>query len=435
MPPHAAPRLRRTQVAPTFPSRDPTDRRLRKADRLRAGETLVRALWRHLAANARLVVLEITSAPLRLYDWQHLGSALRNNGCPLRRLSLAGSRLGDAGLAVFGPALLAHPTLVALSLDGCGLTEHATAWLLRLLRTSNLRLKEARARSDVAAWARGLKDGAAGWPCGLGRREQAWAAAEEEEAEEALRPAALEVLTLAGNSLGALGGRALAAYLARDLERDLDRDHWLVELDLRFNGIDAAGVAQLRQVAADREAAEEKREDPLPPLRIALEGNAREADAPRRASLRCSASREEARRRGASGSPARWRLVQPRPWDVESRRMEAGFGGALGGATEPAEPIDWRTYPSATERGDRLHRAARRIEEVRMRSNAARVRAKASKATTILHGALASSVPDAAPLSSDDWAGLVEASGGAGHLLDAMDGLIAAALRKVVPSE
>ena len=50
----------------------------------------------------------------------------------------------------------------------------------------------------------------------------------------------------------------------------------------------------------------------------------------------------------------------------------------------------------------------------------------------MLHGALASARPDEAALSTDDWQGLVAASGGAGQLLDAMDGIVAAALRKVV---
>ena len=52
----------------------------------------------------------------------------------------------------------------------------------------------------------------------------------------------------------------------------------------------------------------------------------------------------------------------------------------------------------------------------------------------VLHGALASARPDEAALSTDDWQGLVAASGGAGQLLDAMDGIVAAALRKVVAS-
>ena len=52
-------------VTPTFPSRDPTDRRLRNADRLAAGEELVRALWRHLGVNRRLVSLEARAAYAR----------------------------------------------------------------------------------------------------------------------------------------------------------------------------------------------------------------------------------------------------------------------------------------------------------------------------------------------------------------------------------
>ena len=91
-----------------FPAREPADRRLRPRDRLRAGEALLRAFMRHVGVNDILHSIEITHAPLRLYDWQHLAQGIRHNGCPLRYLSLKGSRLGDSGLAALGSALVAR---------------------------------------------------------------------------------------------------------------------------------------------------------------------------------------------------------------------------------------------------------------------------------------------------------------------------------------
>ena len=64
-------------VTPTFPSRDANDKRLRSAERLLAGEQLVRALVRHVAVNHRLRTLEVTHAPLRLFDWQGLFAGIR----------------------------------------------------------------------------------------------------------------------------------------------------------------------------------------------------------------------------------------------------------------------------------------------------------------------------------------------------------------------
>lgn len=107
-------------VTPTFPSRHPSDRRLREAKRLRAGEALVKAFCRHIAHNSHLLSLEVLSAPLRLFDFQQLAAGLLHNGCQLRHLDLTGSRLGDAGLAAFGPTLLTQHKLVFLSLSGCG---------------------------------------------------------------------------------------------------------------------------------------------------------------------------------------------------------------------------------------------------------------------------------------------------------------------------
>ena len=73
----------------TFPAYHPSDKRLRQADRLRAGEAIVKALVRHVKCNDAISVLEVNNAPLRLFDWQRLGAGLRTNGCPLRSLSRA----------------------------------------------------------------------------------------------------------------------------------------------------------------------------------------------------------------------------------------------------------------------------------------------------------------------------------------------------------
>ena len=59
----------------------------------------MRAFLRHVGVNDALRILEVSCAPLRLYDWQGLSSSLRASGAALSELSLAGSRLGDAGLA------------------------------------------------------------------------------------------------------------------------------------------------------------------------------------------------------------------------------------------------------------------------------------------------------------------------------------------------
>ena len=93
-------------VTPTFPARNPSDRRLRRADRVRAGEMLVRAFIKHIGANHALTSLSITNAPFTVADWQGLAAALRANGCKLHSLNLSGSRVGDAGLAVLAPSLL-----------------------------------------------------------------------------------------------------------------------------------------------------------------------------------------------------------------------------------------------------------------------------------------------------------------------------------------
>ena len=49
---------------------------------------------------------------------------------------------------------------------------------------------------------------------------------------------------------------------------------------------------------------------------------------------------------------------------------------------------------------------------------------------TIRHSPRAVAHADAAPLSAEDWEGLLKVSGGPGPLLDAMEGLLAAALQK-----
>ena len=145
-------------ITPTFPAREPADRRLRPRDRLRAGEALLRAFMRHVGVNDILHSIEITHAPLRLYDWQHLAQGIRHNGCPLRYLSLKGSRLGDSGLAALGSALVARThTLRELRLDGCGLTGASSRWLIKLLQISNVRQKEGRRMTELQVWAGGLR--------------------------------------------------------------------------------------------------------------------------------------------------------------------------------------------------------------------------------------------------------------------------------------
>lgn len=188
---------------PTFRSREPSDKRVRKADRLRAGEILVKAFARHLKANSRVSTLEVLAAPLRLYDWQHIAIGLRTNGCPLRHLSLAGSAVGDAGLSALGTALLAHPTLITLNLNGCGLTTASATWLVRLLQASNQRQKRGRLLAINREWASGLCGGReAGWPS-----DPRDASKNSSIFDEQPDVVGLAYLGLAGNTLGEEGAQ------------------------------------------------------------------------------------------------------------------------------------------------------------------------------------------------------------------------------------
>ena len=387
-------------ITPTFPAREPGDKRVRTADRLRAGEALVRAFVRHVGANDALYSLEVTHAPLRLFDWQHLGMSLRNNGCPLVYLSLAGSRLGDAGLAAFGPALLAHQeTLREINLDGCGLTSGASAWLIRLLQVSNLRQNEGRRRKELTTWSGALR-GRDKRRRGQRRTNQRafdneYAEPADEDRREAL--VGIHTLSIAGNDLGDEGGFALANHLMQD--------DWLTEIDLRRNGIGHAALAALREAVGMRETSETERLLVVPALLCRLDGNAEERDRIKRL-LQQQKQREE-----------QLRKQQPqRPHSARAALSSSSSSGAFGCSSATPLELEARRMRSALQRKRQVASAtADALEQVHRGARAASSTADA---------------PPAVQLSAEDWDGLVKVSGGPTALLDAMEGLLAAALQK-----
>lgn len=202
-------------VHPSFPARESMDKRLRQTERLRAGDKLLRALLRHIPCNGRLNTLELIGAPLMMYDWQRFAVSLRTTPSTLRCISLADSRLGDAGLAAVGPALLRHTTLETLSLARCSLTAAAVPWIVRLLQASNLRQNEGRRKRELRTWKLGLRgvEGAAfrdtevvpgaSLAADLGFRGPV-------EEEEEPMPVGISSLDLSGNLLADEGAEALA---------------------------------------------------------------------------------------------------------------------------------------------------------------------------------------------------------------------------------
>ena len=368
-------------VTPTFKARDHNDRRIRKADRLLAGEGLVRALIRHVAVNGTLRGLEVSAAPLRLFDWQSLGAALKTNGCPLRELTLAGSRLGDTGLAAIGPALLEKKGLVHLDLCGCSLTSDASYWLVTLLQDSNVRQNEGRRVSELQSWAAGLRD---------------YSKVRRVDVDESGvdPPIGLEKLLLAGNDLGAKGAIALAHHMAHD--------YWLRELDLRRNGIDLQALAQLRAAVVDRETAEGEKLTVMQPLTLRLDGNAQDSDKMRR-------DDDIARRRGTTPRGAGFDRIRPSSAAPSFHEMAARNAAAK--RPSSARPA-W---------GAQTYIADRKKLNDRRRSAAD----KASSIDRVVRGAKALAHPKRGPaLSADDWDELVAVSGGATPLLDAMEGLL-----------
>ena len=442
-------------VTPTFPAHDPNDKRLRKADRLRAGEDLVRALSKHVAVNGKLHTLEVTAAPLRLFDWQQLSAGLRGSGAQLVHLSLAGSRLGDAGLAAFGPVLLEQRSLTHLSLDGTGLTATAAEWLVRLLEASNLRQNDGRHKRALRAWARSLRvhgrptdrrarvgagaDAArptrsraerrhhstsappATARCTAAARLRAPAptpslgpsaevddASDEDDDAAAIPPpprGGLEQLLVAGNALGDRGALALATHLAQN--------HWLQLLDARRNGIGREALGALEAAVDARASAPVERLLPTPALVCRLDGNADEFAPPSAAAVGGAAAAVR-----AAGRPLPSRGYQ---WS----KAASGYSGA--GAT--GAPSRRRPASATSASGRAALAEARRVRA----SLSARRHASAQRAASVerVHrGASALAGGSSAPLSGEDWAELARASGGAAQLLDAMESLIGAALQK-----
>ena len=83
--------------------------------------------------------------------------------------------------------------------------------------------------------------------------------------------------------------------------------------------------------------------------------------------------------------------------------------------------------------GDVRLRSVMRAEEGRARELESHMRWAADKAAVveqISRGAHAATRPSEVKLAAEDWKALAAASGGPGALLDAMDGLLASALRK-----
>lgn len=422
---------RANPVTPTFPSRDAGDKRLRIAERLLAGEQLVRALVRHVAVNDDLRTIEVTHAPLRLFDWQGLFSGLRTNGCPLQALNLAGSRLGDAGMSTLGPAVLAHPTLRSLNLDGCGLTSASSDWLVRLLQDSNNRQNRGRARSDMRKWAKGLRHHVASVsfaspPPGRPLEE------EEDDDEELIdlfeggggvdggdgggdggkKPSGPAVgivkLSLAGNDLGERGGVALGNHLL------LDR--WLEELDLRRNGIGPEGLGLLREAAEQRETAETEKLLLVPPLQLRLEGNIEER---------------------VSAATTSYAKAKSKPTHIphSAFRPQTAYHAVRGHTVTP------RRRPRSAREQERmvLQVEARRLRKqyAIKRIAAGQARAAVELNAQIERGARAAALAPKGqepPLSAADWSGLADASGGADVLLDAMEGLVAVALQRAAAS-
>ena len=409
-------------VTPTFPSRDANDKRLRSAERLLAGEQLVRALVRHVAVNHRLRTLEVTHAPLRLFDWQGLFAGIRSSGCALTALSLAGSRIGDAGLAALGPALLKQPTLRTLSLDGCGLTSEASVWLIRILQDSNVRQNKGRAKAEMRTWAKGLRSHGSSLSAASSRRAGKApppppldADADDDGDDDDAPAVGLVSLSLAGNDLGEQGGLALANHLM------LDR--WLEELDLRRNGIGDAGLRCLRDAAAERETAETEKLLTVPPLTLRLDGNAQERRAAAATAAASARSRQAAIPHGHAHHAS-----------ARGRAPHTAYHAVRGYAVKARRP---RSAPEQERMV--LQKEARRLRQQLALKRAAAGRAAAAMelSAQIERGARAAALAPTGrepPLSAADWKGLVEASGGADVLLDALEGLVAVAVQRAAAS-
>jgi hypothetical protein len=364
-------------VTPTFPSRHPSDRRLREADRLRSGEKLVKSLARHIRKNRHLETLQLLHAPLRVLDWQHISGGLRVNDCRLQHVSLEGSRLGDRGFSSLGLSLLAHPTLSSLCLNGCGLTHTSADMLVRLMQASNLRRKAGRQQAELHAWVGSLR----------GRTAD----------EDDPRTKGLDRVSLADNSLGEAGAQALAVHLTQD--------EWLQFLDLRDNGIELPGLKALRVAADSRLLAEEDKLRVFPPLHLSLQGNA-----PDMHMTRTNGRDPDKTARGTAHRKGPSHLAGSRYGTRLSARQEAHV--CVGG-----------------EVGSQLDGMA--AGEARSCAGAQAVMPEAGRVESLLIRAASGTAPNKRPLTPADWKRILSASGGARPLLDAMDGLIAAALRRV----
>ena len=403
---------RQAAVKPTFPARDKSDRRLRLADRLRAGELVLRTFNRHIACNDRLHTIEVVGAPLMQADWYRLGVVLRQTPSRLSKLNLSGSRLFDTGLALLGAAILKHAP-VELGLARCGLSAGSCSWLVKLLQSSNLRLNEGRRTKELRAWTSSLRgrDGAdfrdsgfdieaAAAPegrLGKSRRRKGASAADDDPA-----PSGIERIDLSGNALGDSGARVLANYLARD--------SWLVSIDLTCNGISSDAANRLRTAAAAARMCDEPAEaraegmgdermlpqrlEPLEPLTIKLH-----EPAPKRAY-------------SYPRPPARWNL------DPDSEVAAGDEARARRAATKKKGPAERALRGDA----DRL----RGLEERRRELEAA-----AGHAEQMHRFASAVSDSGAPALSPAELAGLVEACGGARPMLDALESLIASTLHSI----
>ena len=392
-------------VSPTFPAREPNDRRIRKHDRLRAGEALVRAFVRHIAANGILHSLTMSYAPLRLFDWQGIGHGFYSSGCPLRYVSLPGCRLGDAGLAALAPALLKHTlTLRELRLDGCGLTSASCEWLIRLLQASNQRQKEGRRQTELSKWAGTLRIGREKRKNGLPTRAERSGAfvneyAEPDDADRYQAPVGLVTLSVSGNSLGEDGALALANHLMQDT--------WLEELDVRRNGIGHKGLKALREASALRDDSEEERLLSVPALLCRLDGNIEEM--------------EQIERLVAQ---QKQRAAQSKAMQRQSQSARVAQEKAGASSISPFEAEAQRARKALRYKQEAAAAAAAALERVTRGAVAASVDISDTPSGRAAQ-------PAEAQLSAEDWDGLIKVSGGPTALLDAMEGLLSGALQRV----
>ena len=401
----------------------------------------MRAFVKHVAANDALHSLRISHAPLRLYDWQHIGQGLRHSGCPLRHIDLCGSRLGDAGLAALGGALEHHThTLRELRLDGCGLTAASSGWLVRLLQISNMRQNEGRRTTELHTWAGGLRHHdrrRARKHLGMGGAKLLAAEgtafrnefAPDAAADAYVAPVGLSTLSLAGNDLGDEGAQALAVHLMQD--------HWLNELDLRRNGIGHAALSALREAAALRESSETERFMSMPELICRLEGNVEEREQIARLLAHAKQREQQARQQEQQGR--RSSITRPASADAAAADAAAAArarpreGWAFAGFEEEAK----KRRAGLEHKRKAAAAAAAALEQVHRGARAssawpAGVRAGAGAAAGAAAGVAAGTGTGGAMLTAEDWNGLVKVSGGPSALLDALESLLADTLAKAL---